>query len=71
MVDMDVRITCGPYGNDLGQHLSQIQDRMDWMERRICELENTISRVKEIVPLVDDNLGMHQSPEMNGESYGS
>jgi len=29
---------------------------------RVLELETTIARFKEIVPLVDEDLGMHDAP---------
>ena len=70
MMDTDVRIVCGPYSDDLGKFLSRMDGQLTYMnmeirelENRLAKLEHTISLVKKIVPLVDEDLGMYPRQE--------
>ena len=61
---MRARLEIGDYGGiDLEDWIKQIDDRLDWLTAHLTEVEDTIERIKEIVPLVDDKLGMHEATE--------
>jgi len=61
---MRARLEIGDYGGiDLEDWIKQIDNRLDWLTAHLTEVEDTIERIKEIVPLVDDKLGMHEATE--------
>lgn len=59
---MRATIEIGDYGGpNLAEWIQKVDLTMDMLTYRVEELEKTIKRIKEIVPLVDDDLGMHSS----------
>lgn len=61
---MRAKLEIGEYGGiDLEDWIKQIDGRLDWLTSHLVEVEDTIERIKQIVPLVDDKLGMHEATE--------
>ena len=61
---MRAKLEIGEYGGiDLEDWITQIDSRLDWLTAHLTEVEDTIERIKQIVPLVDDKLGMHEATE--------
>lgn len=61
---MRAKLEIGEYGGiDLEDWITQIDNRLDWLTAHLTEVEDTIERIKQIVPLVDDKLGMHEATE--------
>ena len=61
---MRAKLEIGEYGGiDLEDWITQINSRLDWLTAHLTEVEDTIERIKQIVPLVDDKLGMHEATE--------
>ncbi len=59
---MRAKLEIGEYGGiDLEDWISQIDSRLDWLTSHLTDVENTIEKIKRIVPLVDDELGMHEA----------
>lgn len=59
---MRATIEIGNYGGpNLEEWISRVDSTLDMLTCRVEYLEETIRRIKEIVPLVDDDLGMHSS----------
>jgi len=59
---MRARLEIGDYGGiDLEEWIKQIDSRLDWLTAHLVEVENTIENIKKIVPLVDEDLGMHDA----------
>lgn len=58
---MRAKIQIGDYysGMDLEDWIKQVDSRLEWLTSHLIEVEKTIERFKQIVPLVDDGLGMH------------
>lgn len=60
---MQIRLHLNGYNGyrdeDLEDFLSQVSDRLEILTQRVMELEGFADRVKHIVPLVDEDLGMH------------
>ena len=53
----------GDYGGiDLEDWIRQINSHLDWLTSHLTEVENIIEKIKRIVPLVDEDLGMHDAP---------
>lgn len=57
------KLEIGDYGGiDLEEWIKQIDDRLDWLTSHLADVEDTIEKIKRIVPLVDDDeLGMHEA----------
>ena len=61
---MRAKLEIGEYGGiDLEDWITQTDDRLALLTAHLTEVENTIERIKQIVPLVDDKLGMHEATE--------
>ena len=61
---MRAKLEIGDYGGiDLEDWINQIDSRLDWLTAHLTEVEGMIERIKQIVPLVDDKLGMHEATE--------
>ena len=61
---MRAKLEIGDYGGiDLEEWVKQIDNRLDWLTAHLTEVENTIENIKKIVPLVDEDLGMHEGVE--------
>ena len=59
---MRAKLEVGEYGEiDLEDWIRDINYRLDWLSSHLTEVEDTIERIKQIVPLVDDELGMHEA----------
>ncbi len=59
---MRATIEIGDYGGpNLEEWIQRVDSTINILTYRVEELEETIKRIKEIVPLVDDDLGMHSS----------
>jgi hypothetical protein len=62
---MQIRLHLNGYNGysdeDLEDFLSRLNDHVEILTQRIVELESFADRVKHIVPLVDEDLGMHPS----------
>ena len=58
---MRAKIQIGDYysGMDLEDWIKQVDNRLEWLTSNLIEVEKTIEKIKRIVPLVDDSLGMH------------
>ena len=57
---MRATIEIGNYGGpNLEEWISRVDSTLDMLTCRVEYLEESIRRIKEIVPLVDDDLGMH------------
>ena len=66
---MRAKLEVSDYGGiDLEEWIRQNDSRLDWLTAHLTEVENTIEKIKRIVPLVDDELGMHEAVESNVES---
>ena len=62
---MRAKLEIGDYysGMDLEDWIKQVDSRLEWLTSNLIEVEKTIERIKQIVPLVDDKLGMHGATE--------
>ena len=61
---MRAKLEVDDYGEiDLEEWIKQIDGRLNWLTSHLADIEDTIDRIKEIVPLVDDKLGMHEATE--------
>ena len=61
---MRAKLEIGDYGGiDLEDWVKQIDNRLDWLTSHLTEVEDTIEKIKRIVPLVDDELGMHEADD--------
>ena len=59
---MRAKLEIGEYGGiDLEEWIKQIDGRLNWLTSHLADIEDTIERIKEIGPLVDDKLGMHEA----------
>lgn len=60
---MRVKLEVGDYygGIDLEDWIKQVDSRLKWLDSHLAAVEDTIERIKRIVPLVDDKLGMHEA----------
>lgn len=57
---MRATIEIGDYGGpNLEEWIQEVDSKMSILTYRVERLEETIKRIKQIVPLVDDELGMH------------
>lgn len=57
---MRATIEIGDYGGpNLEEWIQGVDSKMSILTYRVERLEETIKRIKQIVPLVDDELGMH------------
>ena len=63
---MRAKIQIGDYysGMDLEDWIKQVDSRLEWLTSNLIEVEKTIERIKQIVPLVDDGLGMHLTNDL-------
>ena len=61
---MRAKLEIGEYGGiDLEDWINQTDGRLNWLTAHLTDIEDTIERIKQIVPLVDDKLGMHEATE--------
>ena len=61
---MRAKLEIGDYGGiDLEDWIRQIDNRLDWLTSHLVDVEDTIEKIKRIVPLVDDELGMHEADD--------
>ena len=61
---MRAKLEIGEYGGiDLDDWINQTDGRLEWLTAHLTEVEGMIERIKQIVPLVDDKLGMHEATE--------
>lgn len=61
---MRAKLEIGDYGGiDLEEWVKQVDNRLDWLTAHLTYVENTIENIKKIVPLVDEDLGMHEHVE--------
>lgn len=60
---MRAKLEVGDYygGIDLEDWIKQVDSRLEWLTSHLADVEDTIGRIKQIVPLVDDELGMHEA----------
>lgn len=59
---MRAKLEIDEYGGiDLEEWIKQIDGRLDWLTSHLADVEDTIEKIKRIVPLVDDELGMHEA----------
>ena len=60
---MRVQIDVGEYDRtSLDDWVDQINGRLSFIESQIIEINTTLEAIKKIVPLVDEDLGMHDAP---------
>lgn len=60
---MQVDIRVGQYSDEpLERWIENTNSTIQMLCDRVLALETTIARFKEIVPLVDEDLGMHDAP---------
>ena len=63
MTAMRVQIDVGEYGDtSLDDWICGINSRLSFIESQIIEINTTLEAIKKIVPLVDEDLGMHDAP---------
>ena len=61
---MRAKLEISDYGGiDLEEWVKQVDSRLDWLTSHLADVEDTIEKIKRIVPLVDDELGMHEANE--------
>ena len=60
---MRVQIDVGEYGEtSLDDWICGINSRLSFIENEIIQINTTLEAIKKIVPLVDEDLGMHDAP---------
>lgn len=60
---MRVQIDVGEYGEtSLDNWVCEINGRLAFIEDEINRINTTLEAIKKIVPLVDEDLGMHDAP---------
>ena len=60
---MRVQIDVGEYGGtSLDDWVYEINGRLSSIEEQIIRINTTLEAIKKIVPLVDEDLGMHDAP---------
>ena len=60
---MRVQIDVGEYdGTSLDDWVCEVNGRLSFIESEIIKINTTLEAIKKIVPLVDEDLGMHDAP---------
>lgn len=65
---MCAKLEIGEYREiDLEDWIKQVDSRFDWLTQHLADVEDAIKRIKKMVPLCDDELGMHEVNELSEE----